>query len=107
MSDPDLWPRILTRLAARDALSSDEAAEAMQEIMSGDATPGQIGAFLLAMRTKGETVDEVDGLARTMLAHANLVNPEEPVIDTCGTGGDRSGSFNISTIAALVVAGAG
>jgi anthranilate phosphoribosyltransferase len=107
MSDPDLWPRILTRLAARDALSSDEAAEAMQEIMSGDATHGQIGAFLLALRTKGETVDEVDGLARTMLAHANIVNPEEPVIDTCGTGGDRSGSFNISTIAALVVAGAG
>jgi anthranilate phosphoribosyltransferase len=107
MSEPDLWPRILTRLAAREALSSDEAAEAMHAIMAGEASPGQIGAFLLALRTKGETVDEVDGLARTMLSHANVVSPEEPVIDTCGTGGDRSGSFNISTIAALVVAGAG
>jgi anthranilate phosphoribosyltransferase len=105
--DPDLWPRTLTRLASHQALTADEAADAMTAIMGGDATPGQIGAFLMALRTKGETVDEIDGLARTMLAFANLVKPPGPVVDTCGTGGDRSGTFNISTIAAIVVAGAG
>jgi anthranilate phosphoribosyltransferase len=105
--DPDLWPRTLTRLASHQALTADEAADAMTAIMGGDATPGQIGAFLMALRTKGETVDEIDGLARTMLAFANLVKPPAPVVDTCGTGGDRSGTFNISTIAAIVVAGAG
>src|SRR6266566_9168616 len=105
--DPDLWPRTLTRLASHQALSAEEAAEAMTAIMGGDATSGQIGAFLMALRTKGETVDEVEGLARTMLAFANPVKPPAPVVDTCGTGGDRSGTFNISTIAAIVVAGAG
>jgi anthranilate phosphoribosyltransferase len=79
----------------------------MRHIMAGDATPGQIGAFLLALRTKGETVDEIEGLARTMLAFANEVHPPGPVIDTCGTGGDRSHTFNISTVSAIVVAGAG
>jgi len=105
--DLDLWPRTLTRLASHQALTADEAAEAMTAIMGGDATPGQIGAFLMALRTKGETVDEIEGLARTMLAFANRVDPPAPVVDTCGTGGDRSGTFNISTIAAIVVAGAG
>jgi anthranilate phosphoribosyltransferase len=105
--DPDLWPRTLTRLASRQALTADEASEAMTAIMGGDATPGQIGAFLMALRTKGETVDEIEGLARTMLAFANRVDPPAPVVDTCGTGGDRLGTFNISTIAAIVVAGAG
>jgi anthranilate phosphoribosyltransferase len=107
MTDPDIWPQLLSRLAAREALTSDETADAMRSIMDGEATPGQIGGFLMALRTKGETVDEVDGLARTMLAFANAVRAPEPVIDTCGTGGDRSGTFNISTIAAIVVAGAG
>jgi len=105
--DPDFWPRVLSRLAAREALTVDEAAEAMRRVMSGEATPGQIGALLMALRTKGETVDEIEGLARTMLAFANPVDPPAPVIDTCGTGGDRSGTFNISTIAAIVVAAAG
>lgn len=105
--DPDLWPRILSRLAAHEALSADEAAEAMRQIMGGEATSGQIGGLLMALRTKGETVDEVEGLARTMLAFANPVAAPAPVIDTCGTGGDRSGTFNISTTAAIVVAGAG
>ena len=106
-SDPDLWPRTLTRLAAHEALTADESSEAMRAVMAGEATPGQIGAFLMALRTKGETVDEIEGLARTMLEFANPVRPSTPVIDTCGTGGDRSGTFNISTIAAIVVAGAG
>jgi anthranilate phosphoribosyltransferase len=107
MTEPDLWPEVLSRLAAREALSTDESAGAMAAIMDGAATPGQIGAFLMALRTKGETVDELDGLARTMLTFATPVAAPEPVIDTCGTGGDRSGTFNISTIAAIVVAGAG
>jgi anthranilate phosphoribosyltransferase len=106
-TEPDLWPRILSTLASRGALQADEAAVAMRAIMAGDATAGQIGAFLLALRTKGETVDEVEGLARTMLEFAHEVRPSGPVIDTCGTGGDRSHTFNISTVAAIVVAGAG
>jgi len=105
--DPDLWPHTLSRLISHEALTADEAAEAMRAIMSGEASPGQIGAFLMALRTKGETVDELDGLSRTALAFANPVTTKAPVVDTCGTGGDRSGTFNISTVAALVVAGAG
>ncbi len=107
MSDQDIWPQLLTKLARREDLTADEAADAMRLIMSGEVTHGQIGGFLMALRTKGETADEVEGLARTMLAMASIVRPREPVIDTCGTGGDRSGTLNISTIAALVVAGAG
>jgi anthranilate phosphoribosyltransferase len=105
--DPDLWPRTLQRLASHEALSAEEAADAMRAIMSGDVTPGQVGGFLMALRTKGETVDELEGLAHAALEFANPVAPSGPVLDTCGTGGDRSGTFNISTLAALVVAGAG
>jgi anthranilate phosphoribosyltransferase len=107
MSDPDLWPRVLSRLAAHEALSADEAAEAMRQVMAGEATAGQIGGFLMALRTKGETVDEVEGLARTMLDFATPVRTPGPVVDVVGTGGDRSGTFNISTVSAIVVAGAG
>jgi anthranilate phosphoribosyltransferase len=107
MSDPDLWPRVLSLLAAHEALSSDASAEAMRQIMSGEATPGQIGAFLMALRTKGETVDEIEGLARTMLEFAHPVRAPVPVVDVVGTGGDRSGTFNISTVSAIVVAAAG
>ena len=106
-ADADLWPKLFTKLAAHDALSSDEAAEAMRRVMAGEATAGQLGGLLMALRTKGETVDEVEGLAQTMLELANPVRPPSPVVDTCGTGGDRSGTFNISTIAAIVAAGAG
>jgi anthranilate phosphoribosyltransferase len=105
--DPDLWPRTLQRLASHEALSADAAAEVMRAIMSGDVTPAQVGGFLMALRTKGETVDELDGLARTALEFAHPVTPPGPVLDTCGTGGDRSGTFNISTLSAIVVAGAG
>ena len=105
--DPDLWPRTLQRLVSHEALSTEEAADAMRAIMSGDVTPGQVGGFLMALRTKGETVDELDGLARTVLEFANPVSPLAPVLDTCGTGGDRSGTLNISTLSAIVVAGAG
>jgi anthranilate phosphoribosyltransferase len=105
--DPDLWPHTLQRLVSHEALSTEEAAAAMRAIMSGDVTPGQVGGFLMALRTKGETVDELDGFARTALEFANPVSPPAPVLDTCGTGGDRSGTFNISTLSAVVVAGAG
>jgi anthranilate phosphoribosyltransferase len=105
--DPNFWPQILSRLIAREALGADETAEAMRAVMRGDATQGQIGGFLMALRTKGETADEVEGLARTMLEFANPVRAPQPVVDVVGTGGDRSGTFNISTVSAIVVAGAG
>src|SRR5437764_5078570 len=103
----DLWPRILSRLNRGDDLTADEAASAMREIMSGEATPAQIGGFLMALRTKGETVEEIEGLARATLDVAQPVRAPDGVIDTCGTGGDRAGTFNISTIGAIVCAGAG
>ncbi len=105
--DPDFWPHTLTRLVRHEALDADDAAEAMRRVMAGEASPGQIGGFLMALRTKGETADEVEGLARTMLGFANPVHPPAPAVDIVGTGGDRSGTFNISTAAAIVVAGAG
>ena len=107
MTDPDLWPHLLLRLTGGESLTADEAAEAMRQMMAGEVTPGQIGGFLMALRTKGETVDELDGFARTMLSFARPVEAPDPVIDTCGTGGDRSGTFNISTLSAIVVAGSG
>jgi anthranilate phosphoribosyltransferase len=98
---------VLSKLSAGTSLDRDEAAHVMRLVMSGEATPGQVGGFLMALRTKGETVEEIEGLADTMLGFANPVDPPAPVVDTCGTGGDRSGTFNISTVAAIVVAGAG
>jgi anthranilate phosphoribosyltransferase len=107
MTKQELWPRVLSRLAAHESLTADDAAQAMRLIMAGEATPGQVGGFLMALRTKGETADEIDGLARTMLEFATPVRPLVPVLDVVGTGGDRSGTFNISTVSAIVVAGAG
>ncbi|HEX9123641.1 MAG TPA: anthranilate phosphoribosyltransferase [Actinomycetota bacterium] len=107
MQDPDFWPSILTRLVAGGSLSAEESAEAVRSIMREEATPAQVAGFLMALRTKGETVDEVEGFARTMLEFARPVTSPDPVVDTCGTGGDRSGTFNISTLAAVVVAGTG
>ena len=88
-------------------LTSNEAAQAMSEIMEGDTTPAQIGAFLTALRVKGETPDEIVGMARAMRERSLRVEVEGQVVDTCGTGGDSSGSFNISTTVGLVLAGAG
>jgi anthranilate phosphoribosyltransferase len=105
--DPDLWPHTLSKLTSHQDLTGDEAASAMRAVMAGEATPGQIGGFLMALRTKGETVDEVEALASVMLEFANPVAHGLSVVDTCGTGGDRAGTLNVSTIAAVVVAGAG
>ncbi len=89
------------------SLSIEQAEQAMEEIMSGTATPSQIAAFVTALRIKGETADEIVGLAKTMRAKALKVNISESIVDTCGTGGDNSGTFNISTAAAFVAAAAG
>jgi anthranilate phosphoribosyltransferase len=89
-------------------LSSEEANASMKEIMSGQASPVQIAAFLVAMRMKGETVEEVTEFARVMREHVRPVAPtRRPVVDTCGTGGDAIKTFNVSTAAAFVAAGAG
>ena len=90
-------------------ISQTEAEQVMTEIMDGEATPAQLGAFLMALRTKGEAVDEIAGLARVMRDRALRVETPDPdsLLDTCGTGGDASHTFNISTAAALVAAGAG
>ncbi|MBC8274282.1 MAG: anthranilate phosphoribosyltransferase [Chloroflexi bacterium] len=97
----------ITALVSGDPLTVEQAAQVMQEIMEGEATPAQFGAFVTALRLKGETVDEIVGLAKTMRAKAIPVSTEGLVVDTCGTGGDGSHTFNISTAAAFVAAGAG
>jgi len=89
------------------SLSMEQAAEVMEEMTSGQVTPAQFGAFVTALRIKGETADEIAGLASVMRAKAIRVETTEPVIDIVGTGGDNSKSFNISTAAAFVAAGAG
>jgi len=92
----------------RRHLSEEETRLAMQAILEGQATEAQIAAFLVALHLKGETADELTGAARALRAAANTPPVStEPLLDTCGTGGDLSGTFNISTIAALVAAGAG
>jgi anthranilate phosphoribosyltransferase len=103
----DPWPGLLGRLLAREDLDEATAADAMRRIMSGDATPAQVAAFVVALRAKGETSLEVAGLASAMLELAPEVETPGPVVDTCGTGGDRAGTINVSTIAAIVAAGAG
>ncbi len=88
-------------------LTEEEAAAAMTEVMEGQATPAQLGAFLVALRLRGETVDELVGMARVMRRFALRVPLEPPLLDTCGTGGDGRGTFNASTAAAVVAAAVG
>jgi anthranilate phosphoribosyltransferase len=98
----------LSRVSQKQSLSADEMAEAIGAIIDGKATPSQVGALLIALKMKGETVDELCGAARAMRSRARaLTVPSGVVVDTCGTGGDGLGTFNISTVAALVVAAAG
>jgi anthranilate phosphoribosyltransferase len=103
----EVLTRAIDALAARRDLSADEAAEVLAEIMAGEVSETQIAGFLIALRTKGETVDELAGLARTMRALAAAVPTErDDLLDTSGTGGGRR-TFNVSTTAALIAAGAG
>ena len=106
MTRPD-FKTLLAQIADGHALNETQAGAAFEIMMSGEATPAQIGGFLMALRVRGETVEEITGAARVMRAKALRVDAPEGAIDTCGTGGDASGTYNISTAAAFVVAGCG
>ncbi|AJY46946.1 anthranilate phosphoribosyltransferase [Martelella endophytica] len=97
----------ITRVAARQSLTVDESREAFDILMSGEATPSQIGGFLMALRVKGETVDEIVGAVATMRAKMLPVKAPADAVDIVGTGGDGAGTYNISTLAAIITAGAG
>ena len=98
---------MLAKVAGGAELSQEEAERAFDIIMSGDATPAQMGGFLMALRVRGESVDEITGAARIMRAKALRIEAPEGAIDTCGTGGDAKGTLNISTGASLVAAACG
>ncbi len=101
------WPTTLDRLIAGSDLTRDESYSAMNEIMAGNASESQIAGFLVALRVKGETSEEMTGLVDAMVDASVRVDVGEPVVDSVGTGGDQSGTFNISTTAALIAAGVG
>lgn len=101
------WPVLLDALTRRSDLGAADTAWAMNEIMAGEATPAQTAAFVALLRAKGETAEELAGLVRTMLARAVRVVLDGPAVDVVGTGADRAHTVNISTMAALVVAGSG
>jgi anthranilate phosphoribosyltransferase len=103
----EVMRQALEAVVSGHALQVATAREVMDTMMEGEATPAQIGALIAALRTKGETVDELLGMVESMRAHATLVELSVDAVDTCGTGGDGAGTFNISTAAALVAAGAG
>jgi anthranilate phosphoribosyltransferase len=101
------WPEVVSALLRRSDLPPDATSWAMNEIMSGEATSAQIAAFVVALRAKGETVDEVVGLVDAMYEHATTIAVPGRTLDVVGTGGDRAHTVNISTMAALVAAGSG
>src|ERR671930_576091 len=101
------WPALLSALMSGAELSADDTAWAMDEVMTGNATPAQLAAFAVLLRAKGETPQELSGLVRTMIEHAAPVTIEGRAVDVVGTGADRAHTVNISTMAALVVAGSG
>ncbi|MFJ2743939.1 anthranilate phosphoribosyltransferase [Streptomyces sp. NPDC087440] len=101
------WPGILTALMRGQDLGADDTAWAMDRIMSGEATDAQIAGFSVALRAKGETVQEVTGLVRAMYEHANTIEVPGPSVDIVGTGGDMAKTVNISTMSAIVIAGTG
>lgn len=107
MSDQLNWADVLSDLLDGTDLPASSAAWAMEEILSGNATPAQIAGFAVALRAKGETVDEVIGMVETMYAHATPLEIDRRSVDIVGTGGDRAMTVNISTMAAVVIAGAG
>ncbi len=101
------WAGVLGRLLAGESLSADEAEVVLGQVLDGEATPAQVAALMIALRAKGESVSEMTGLSRAMLAHAEPLEIGGDLVDVVGTGGDRLSSINVSTIAAFVVAGAG
>ncbi|MER7839264.1 anthranilate phosphoribosyltransferase [Streptomyces sp. NPDC096040] len=101
------WPGVLNALLYGQDQSADATAWAMDQIMRGQATDAQIAGFVVALRAKGETVDEINGLVRTMYQHANVIEVPGRTVDIVGTGGDGAKTVNISTMSALVVAGTG
>jgi anthranilate phosphoribosyltransferase len=101
------WPEVLSRLTAGGQLSAEQASWAMGEILAGEATPAQVAGFAVGLRTKGETTEELAVLVDVMYEHAVLLELDGRWLDVVGTGGDRSMSVNISTMAAIVAAGAG
>ena len=103
----DEFKALLAKVATGASLTREEAASAFDRMMSGEATPSQMGALLMGLRVRGETVDEITGAVTTMRAKMLGVKAPPDAIDVVGTGGDASGSFNISTCAALIVAGCG
>src|SRR5947208_8805941 len=103
----DEFKGLIAKVAAGSVLSRDESALAFDRMMSGEATPSQMGGLLMAMRVRGETVDEIAGAATTMRSKMTKVAAPPEAIDVVGTGGDGSGSYNVSTCAALIVAGTG
>jgi anthranilate phosphoribosyltransferase len=107
MNAPRSWPEVLSALIRGSDLSAAQTSWAMSQILSGEATAVQIAGFAVALRAKGETVDELEGLVRAMYDHAAPISVPGRVLDVVGTGGDRSMSVNISTMAAIVAAGAG
>src|SRR5690242_4913568 len=106
MDSRTTWPALIGALVKGEALTSDETAWAMNEIMEGAASPAQIAGFGVALRMKGETVAELSGLADAMLAHARPISVAGPLVDLVGTGGDGAHTVNISTMGAMVAAAA-
>lgn len=107
MAEPTIsWPDVLSRLIAGTDLTAEQTGWVMREVLAGAATPSQIAGFAVALRAKGETVDEVEGLVATMYEFATPLSYEGRAVDIVGTGGDRSHTVNISTMAALVAAAA-
>ena len=107
MTEANNWPRILSILLDKFDLTRDQAGWAMREIMSGETAESQVGAFMMALRSKGESVEELAGLVDAMLEHAVLLNTGGDALDIVGTGGDLAGTVNISSMSAVVAAAAG
>jgi len=103
------WPGVLSRLLDGESLAADQAEEVLGQVLSGEATPAQIAGLAVALRSKGESVSEMTGFVRAMVAHAVPLDlpADVDLVDTCGTGGDRLRSINVSTISSLVVAASG
>ncbi|HEX2857445.1 MAG TPA: anthranilate phosphoribosyltransferase [Propionibacteriaceae bacterium] len=107
MTDQVTWPRVLSALSSRHDLGRDEIRWAMGEVLSGEATPAQIAAFSVLLRAKGESAEEIAALLEVTLANATPIDIDREGVDIVGTGGDRAGTVNISTMAAITAAGAG